>query len=309
MPDLVRGPNDPNGASKITAANYNDLQKTVADILGDGFGDTGYGQELVSTPLLSSDIVRAEHMNLLRDDINRIQVHQTGSLSSLLELTPGEKVSANDINGVVDKGFNQFVAVVNILEANKSVVDGTQVTLETATTSTRFAAWNGKVVHSFTATFDDADHRRAFFNAGGQIHMSATIEGDNTAKGADWNTILTNMGTIKFSATTTEKTGSAGLLQPIGNNDLTTSYQKIFERRGQADYYAENRFFMYAKETSNRAIQFSIEFEDNDAGDPNDDELIRGTLTSIVKQLRPTGSYVSVKSPAYSTQSDISEGD
>lgn len=309
MPDLVRGKDDPQGASKITAANYNDLQTSVADILGAGFSDNGYGQELVSTALLANDVVRAEHMNLLRDDINRIQVHQTGSLSSLLELTPGETVSANDIAGIVDKGFNQFVAVVNILEANKAVVDGTQVTLETATTSTRFAAWNGKVVHSFTVAFNNADHRRAFFNAGGQIQLNATIEGDTTQKGADWNTILTNMGTIKFSADTTTKTGSAGLLQPIGNYDLTPSYQKIFERRGQADYYAENRFFIYAKEISNQAIQFSIEFEDNDQGDPNDDELIRGTLTSIVKQLRPTGSYVSVASPAYSTQSDLSEGD
>lgn len=308
MPDLVRGASDPQGASRITAANYNDLQTSVADILGTGFSVNGYGQVPVSSPLLASDIVRAEHMNLLRDDINRIQVHQTGSLSSLLELLPGEKVSANDIAGIVDKGFNQFVAVVNILESNRTVVDGTQVTLETATTSTRFAAWNGTIIHSFTVNFDDADHRRAFFNAGGQIQMNATIEGDTTQKGADWNTILTNMGTIKFSASTTEKTGSSGLLQPIGNYDLTTSYQKIFERRGQADYYAENRFFIYAKEISNQAIQFSVEFNDNDVGDPNDDELIRGTLTSIVKQLRPTGSYVSVATPAYSTQSDLSAG-
>lgn len=309
MPDLVRGANDPQGASRITAANYNDLQSSVADILGAGFADTGYGQEPVSTALLASDTVRAEHMNLLRDDINRIQVHQTGSLSSLLELVPGERVSANDIGGLVDKGFNQFVAVVNILTANKDTVDGTQVTLETATTSTRFAAWNGEVVHSFTATFDTPEHRRAYFNAGGKIQLSATIEGDTTQKGADWNSILTNMGTIKFSANTTTKTGSAGLLQPVGNYDLTTSYQKIFERRGQADYYAENRFFIYAKEVSNRAIQFRVEFQDNDQGDPNDDELIRGTLTSIVKQLRPTGSYVSVASPSYSTQSDLSAGD
>ena len=111
-----------------------------------------------------------------------------------------------------------------------------QVTLETATTSTSFAAWNGEVVHSFTATFDTPEHRRAYFNAGGKIQLSATIEGDTTQKGADWNSILTNMGTIKFSANTTTKTGSAGLLQPVGNYDLTTSYQKIFERRGQADY-------------------------------------------------------------------------
>lgn len=298
-----------NPGTSITAANYNDLQNTVAGILGTGFENTGYGQTLVSAPVSVSESVTAEHMELLRTDINRIQVHQTGSLSSLVQLQPGEPIGSNDVLGDVDRGFNQYVSVVNILEANASVVDGTQVTLETATTSTRFAAWNGKVVHSFTATFDTADHRRAFFNAGGEIHLSAQIEGDNTAKGQDWNTILTNMGTIKFKANTTEKTGSAGLLQPVGNYDLTTSYQKIFERRGQADYYAENRFFIYAKETSNRAIQFSVEFEDNDVGDPNDDELVRGTLTSVVKQLRPTGSYVSIKSPSYSTQANLSEGD
>jgi hypothetical protein len=298
-----------NPGTSITAANYNDLQKTVADILGTGFSGTGYGQALVSAPISVDETVTAVHMNLLKDDINRIHVHQTGSLSTLLEIQREEKIGANQVSGEVNKGFNQFVSVVNILEANAGIVDGTQVTLETATTSTRFAAWNGKVVHSFTASFNDADHRRAFFNAGGEIQISAAIEGDNTTKGQDWNTILTNMGTIKFKAETTEKTGSAGLLQPIGNYDLTTSYQKIFERRGQADYYAENRYFIYAKEISNRAIQFSIEFEDNDAGDPNEDELVRGTLTSVIKQLRPTGSFVSVASPAYSTQSNLAEGD
>lgn len=298
-----------NPGTRITAANYNDLQKTVADILGTGFDRTGYGQTLVSAPVsANSEIVTARDMNLLKEDINRIHVHQTGSLSSLLDIADGEKISANDIGGDPNKGFNQFVSVANILEANKSVVDGTQVTLETATTSSRFAAWNGKLVHSFTVSFADANHRRAFFNAGGEIQISAQIEGDTTPKGNDWNTMLTNMGTIRFKADTTEKTGSAGLIQPVGNFDLTVSYQRIFERRGQDALYSENRYYIYAKEISSSAIQFSVEFEDNDEPNPID-ELVRGTLTSVVKQLRPTGSYVSVPSPSYSTQSNLSEGD
>jgi hypothetical protein len=297
-----------NPGSLITAANYNSLQARVANMLGNGFEESGYGQGLVSAPVnANSQSVLAEHMELLRTDINRIHVHQTGSLSALEEINSGQLVSANN-PGEAIKGFNAYESVVTILEANAGIVDGTQVTLETATTSTRFAAWNGKIVHSFTVTFNDATHRRAFFNAGGEIQMSGVIEGDSTPKGQDWNTILTNMGTIKFKANTTEKTGSAGLLQPVGNFDLTSSYQKIFERRGQADYYAENRYFIYAKETSTRAIQFSIEFEDNDQGDPNDDELVRGTITSVVKQLRPTGSYVTIASPSYSTQSNLSTG-
>ena len=293
----------------ITAANYNTLQSRVATVLGTGFSNTGYGQDLVSSPVSAEEVVTAEHMELLRTDINRVSVHQTGSLSSLAQIQSADKIGANSIDDDVDKGFNQYVAVVAILEANASVVDGTQVTLETATTSTRFAAWNGVVRHSFTVTFDDADQRRAFFNAGGEIQMSGQIEGDTSAKGQDWNSILTNMGTIKFKANTTEKTGAAGSVQAIGNYDLETSYQEIFERRGQADPYSENRYFIYAKEVSNRAIQFSVEFYDLDDGDPNDDELVRGTLTSVVKQLRPTGSFVSVPSPSYSTQSNLSEGD
>tara|TARA_B110000503_G_scaffold142949_1_gene241784 strand:- start:13279 stop:14187 length:909 start_codon:yes stop_codon:yes gene_type:complete len=299
-----------NPGSLITAANYNSLQARVANMLGNGFEESGYGQSLVSAPVnAGSESVLAEHMELLRTDINRLHVHQTGSLSALGEISIGETVGANNTTGDVNKGFNQYLSVVTILEANVQIVDGTQVTLETATTSTRFASWNGKIIHSFTVTFNNDTHRRAFFNAGGEIQMSGQIEGDATAKGQDWNTILTNMGTIKFKANTTEKTGSAGLLQPVGNFDLTASYQKIFERRGQADYYAENRYFIYAKETSNRSIQFSIEFEDNDQGDPNDDELVRGTITSVIKQLRPTGSYVSIASPSYSTQSNLSTGD
>lgn len=293
----------------ITAANYNSLQNRVSRLLGAGFDDNGYGQDLVSAPVSVGERVTAEHMNLLLTDINRIQVHQTGALANLQEIDRGDQIGADDVDGEIEKGFKAYVSVVTQLEGNKDVVDNTQVTLETATTSTRFSAWAGSLVHRFTVTFANPDQRRAFFNAGGEIQMSAQIEGDTTPKGQDWNTILTNMGTIKFKADTTEKTGSAGLLQPVGNFDLDASYQKIFERRGQADYYAENRYFIYAKETSNSAIQFSIEFYDNDEGDPNDDELVRGTITSIVKQLRPTGSFVSVPSPSYSTQSNLDEGD
>jgi len=298
-----------NPGSLITAANYNSLQSRVSNLLGTGFGGNGYGQELVSAPVSVGESVTAQHMNLLREDINRAHVHQTGSLSSLSEIDPTEIIGANDIDGDVQKGFNSYIAVVTILEGNAGEVDGTQVTLETATTSTRFAGWKGELIHQFTVNFDDSNHRRAFFNAGGEIHMSAEIVGDNSPKGQDWNSILTNMGTIKFGKDTTTKTGAAGIVQPVGNFDLTASFQEVFQRRGQADYYAENRYFIYAKETATNAIQFRIEFLDNDQGDPNDDEAVRGTLTSIIKQLRPTGSFVSVDSPSYSTQSSLDEGD
>ena len=54
--------------------------------------------------------------------------------------------------------------------------------------------------------------------------------------------------------------------------------------------------------------QFQIEFEDADAGDPNFDENIEGTIVSIVRLLRPTGNAVSVDAPSYSVQSALEVG-
>jgi hypothetical protein len=294
--------------SKITAANYNTLQSRVANILGPGFDQSGYGQPLVSSTVDVDTLITANHMELLRTDLNRICVHQTGSLSNLSELDPGDKISANAVGGDSTKGFNAYIALMNILEPNAQVVDPTQVTIETAITSVRYSPWNGQPVHSFTVTWTSQDQRRAFFNAGGEIHMSAEIAGDITPKGLDWNSMLSNMGTIKFGKTATTKTGSGGSAYSIGNYQMTSSYQRIFERSGQANVYAENRYFITAKETSTRAIQFRIEFLDADSGDPNVDESIFGTLTSLVKQLRPTGSYVSLTSPSYSNQVDLASG-
>jgi hypothetical protein len=294
--------------SKITAANYNTLQSRVANVLAQGFDQSGYGQPLVSSLVDADTLIRASHMELLRTDLNRICVHQTGSLSNLSELEEGDKISANAVGGDPTKGFNAYIALMNILEPNAQVVDPTQVTIETAITSVRYSPWNGQPVHSFTVTWTSQDQRRAFFNAGGEIHMSAEISGDVTPKGLDWNSMLQNMGTIKFGKNATTKTGSGGSAYSIGNYQMSSSYQRIFERNGQIDTYAENRYYISAKEISTRAIQFRIEFLDADSGDPNTDESVFGTLTSLVKQLRPTGSYVSITSPSYSNQVDLASG-
>jgi len=117
-----------NNQTSITAANYNSLQSRVANLLGSGFGGSGYGQALVSAPVAVGEIVTAEHMNLLREDINRAHVHQTGSLSSLLAIDQESKIGANAVDGDAEKGFNSYSAVITILEGNANVVDGTQVT-------------------------------------------------------------------------------------------------------------------------------------------------------------------------------------
>ena len=117
-----------------------------------------------------------------------------------------------------------------------------------------------------------------------------------------------------FNLNTTSKTGFGGTLFPIapntaiGNYQLTAGLQTLFERLGN-DNYAENRYLIFAKEVSNKAIQFVIQFQDQDVGDPNVDESIPGILVSKVQLRRPTGSYVNVPAPSYSMQSSLEVGD
>lgn len=307
-----------NAQTRISAANFNTLQNKVARLLGDGSGQTGYGQTLNSAPVAAESIVYASNMNQLLLDINRISIHQSGSATALVAVTQSSLVKANEVEVGDNDGFNQYLTEVDRLEGDAGLVDGTQVTIETLDSDTRFSPWNGQLAHSFTLTFDTVDHRRAFFNAGGQVYISAQIEspGDGPwkAKADDWKTMLNNMGTIQFKSNTTSKTGFGGTLFPvapntaIGNFQLTAGLQTLFERLGN-DNYAENRYLIFAKEVSNRAIQFVIHFQDQDVGDPLIDEAIPGILVSKVQLRRPTGTYVNVAAPSYSMQSSLEVGD
>jgi len=304
-----------NVETPITAANYNTLQNRVKRLLGLATDQQGYGQELNSSPVSPDTIVYASDMNLLLEDINRVSIHQTGSVSILNPVGTGNLVKADGDTVDDQDGFNQYISVVDQLEDNPLLVDGTQVTLETLASNSRFTPWNGQVTHSFTLTFSDSTHRKAFFNAGGEIHITAQIESTTNAKGTDWKQMLNNMGTVYFKANTSQRSpdSSGGTIfpdgTPFGNFQLTSDLQFLFQRQGQDAAYAENRYNIFAKEVSNSAIQFTIQFQDQDLGDPNVDEQVDGTLVSIVQMLRPTGSFVSVPAPSYSVQASLELGE
>jgi hypothetical protein len=300
--------------TRITAANFNTLQNRVERLLGGGSGQSGYGQVPNRSPVPPQSVVYASDLNKLLLDINRISIHQTGSITDLSPVTQSSKIRADEETVGDRDGWKQYIAKIAELETDPLVVDGTQVSIETIATDSRFSPWQGQLSHSFTLTFTDTDHRRAFFNSGGQIYISAQIESPSTPKSNDWKTMLTNMGVIQFKANTTSKTGLGGTLfpnddGPVGNFQLTAGLVTLFERTGQLDSYSENRYYIFGKEVSQSAIQFTIQFQDQDQGDPTIDEEIAGTVVSRIQALRPSGEYVSVPLPSYSVQSSLELGD
>jgi hypothetical protein len=138
---------------------------------------------------------------------------------------------------------------------------------------------------------------RYFFNAGGKIRVSANIT-TGTSKNNDWNTMFTQMGEFVMNYTATSYSGSSATSYSIGWEDLNTSNQLIGEKAAPAGSYAENRYYLYAKKSADSTqLILTMEYRDNDAGDPNFDEDVQPTLNTVVAMYRPSGTNVSVLTP------------
>lgn len=223
-------------ATLITAARYNSAQSRVQAVLGIGSGNEGYGQAVSSSIVNSSNTVTAEQINNLYSDIKKIRVHQTGGVpNSISQIDVGDTVGDTDSDGDVTKGFADYEALITTIEAV-----GQRFLLASAQSSTDVDAkveqrrnqWTAPIDTEFKITFDDADHRRHFFNSGGSLTIVSSLtnpptSGDSVAKSQDWQNILSNSGTVSINYDETTTSGT-GVVQSIGNYDLTTSYQEIF---------------------------------------------------------------------------------
>lgn len=320
----------------ITAAQYNDLQTRVQKVLGNGTGDFGYGQTVSSSAVAVTKIVEAVDMNNLYTDIVKCAVHQSGSIPATIAQLAVTDIIGADASTTPDetvKGHNDYNNAISDIETSRHAAASTQMSVESKNSSSRSAAWGSSpdvITHTVSVTFaggyttkntsgashtaTGADHMRHFFNSGGSITFSAGLTGGSGAKYNDWDAILTNMGTIYFNRTNTTNSGT-GTTSNIGYEDLTTNYQRIFIKSGSG-VYAENDYNINARLVGTDTIQFRIQFRDDDAGDqraiigagpagPAVDENVGGTVTSNVGQIRATGSYVSVPTPTYTTNSNL----
>jgi hypothetical protein len=295
----------------ITAARYNVIQSKTGNVLGNGNGQLGYGQPLQSFQLNNSKQVDAADMNRLRSDLVKIHAHQTGtsSISVIQEFS--------DIN---ESDYVAYESLANTTYENRNLIDiATQSSVEARITSQRNSIWGGAgqvntIVHEFSVTFpgdflvtningttqtaSGVDHRRHFFNAGGEIRMSASIINGSGAKTLDWASMFIAMSNVRFGYNGV--TASSGIGTNLGNFNLTNVFQTVYTKTGSSTY-SDNSYVIKARgaQDSNQII-FRIEISDNNGSTGAVfDESVNGTITSSVSQLRPTGSYVSVISPVY----------
>ena len=289
----------------IQYTDYNSIRTVVDSVMGTGA--TGYGQTLASSAVSQGATITALQWLNLRTDMVKARQHQIGSAVGSSSATDGRNLLLPASGLTITEALRaQFSSFASTIDSNKRTIDtdsvGGQFAAEGLVTGTRSSAWNSTLTNTVTITFSDSNHPNYIFNAGGKIRISANIT-TGTSKNNTWNTMFTQMGEFVMDYTSTSYTGSSATGSAIGWNDLTTSNQLIGQKAAPSGSYAENRYYIYArKNVSGTQIILTIEFQDNDLGDPNFDEDVQPTLNSVIAQYRPSGSNVSVPSPT-ATQS------
>lgn len=281
----------------ITAARYNILQGRIANVMGQGSGDSGYGQVLNSSPVNVGNLITAEVLNNIFDDMLNARVHQTGSVPTTLERVNIGDLIAEDVSTDPDgnlKGFADYEDLVSFVENDRFLLDGSQSTESAGRTSTRTSQWNGVIVHEVRVNFGNADNARYFFNSGGELRLTANLSGGAGAKTTDWSNMLSAMGTIKFNYTETTATGT-GSTSSIGFYELSSSYQTVFTKQGSG-IYSQNQYKLEVKRPEDNLVDLKITLDDPAY---QFDENVSGQLTSSIRFLRASGVYVSVDSPSF----------
>jgi hypothetical protein len=288
--------------SLIEKADYDTIKAKVDLVFGTGSGQTGYGQTITSPTVTAGSVIYAASWLALRNDMVKARQHQTGGTIGTSSAVDGANLLVPASGSSITEALrNQFNAFSNTITADKFSIGAGQFSSEGLITGTRSTAWNGTLTHTVTIS-STADNMRYFFNAGGKISISANRSGgSSSSKNTTWDTMFSQMGEFVMNYTQTTYSGSSATGSSVGWFGLTTSNQLIGQKSAPSGSYAENRYYIYARrDAGSTQLILTIEFQDNDVGDPNFDENTDGTLNSVIGQYRPSGANVSVTSPSAS---------
>jgi len=310
--------------SEITAARITNLHERIKLILGNGAGENGYGQSIASASVTSlNDTISASDINNIYADMIKARIHQVGpgdvriaeiiqNLNVIAEQTSffvnDDGVTTVDPEGDL-KGISDFENLMSDIEVDKFVIHPSEGGLELAIQDRLTSSWNGLRFQELSVTFNDKDHRRHFFNTGGEIRFSASNNNASTPKGLDWAELCTEIGIVSFNHSATTSTGD-GSGTNIGNYGLTSEYQTIYQKVGAGTYsgiYAGNLYTLKARfdALNPNVILFRVEFNDV-VIDNNIDNNVDGRLESTVQEFRADSDSVSVEAPSYFNESTLS---
>lgn len=221
----------------VAAADLNGFSASMAAIYGVGTGDRGYGRTTPAPPTASAgQPIASSGWTTLREIIRLCAAHQ-GTSEALLPpaslLAVGQTVVAHEQDPPSSNAYD-LDGVISLVDTNRLVLDPVYAALvPSVTTKWQTTAWGtgGSQTISFTAdyTWASEDAARHFFNTGGSLALSFSHPVTGQTKDDLWASGLAALGSVRFAARATARTGSGGTPSAgLGYYHLTDSQQTIF---------------------------------------------------------------------------------
>lgn len=292
---------DTESPQRIAATDYNAIRNKIAEILGTGTGQKGYGQTIASSAVFAGNNITKNQWDLLRFDLINALVHQEGVLPSIVTLAAKDVVgygagNANtNYNTLAEQSIsNRFnIGAGQSIVISPTLVDtGTSLPTAVLGTQSRTGAWSTQSQCTITVTFASVNTARYFFNSGSKIRFTSSRTGGTTSpQNNAWTNLLnTTIGTVNFGANAPSA---------VNFYTLTTSYQQIYQLASStpysANYYAIEALCNCTDATNTNGtastVTFRITWRDDytDPGAPAPGDSVDGTLNISISELRASG--------------------
>jgi len=282
----------------VRIPDYNDIRNTIVAVMSTGSATQGYGQAVNSGPAATGDFISKAEWDKLRFDIVNAIVHQTGSVPAITVVNENELVRYD----AAQPNF-QYQTLANQANTNRFDIALGQYVVESRGSRSDSVSFSNSVRSSITVSFVTADQARYFFNSGGKIRFSSAFTSSlGTTQSGAWTTLLSSLGTVSFGGNT-----------PAVNFYSLTSSDQTFYSQGTSGTYSMNRWTLQARcnvannssGTANTVTITSI-WQDiyTDPGDPPPGDLVQGTMSISVSQLRAQGAlYPNLLPASFNTPS------
>lgn len=245
------------GGQEPTAAFASGALATnkASGLFGVGYGDRGYGQTGISLPAkISGNTILATDWAALRSAIGICASHQ-GTQITLLPpaASAGQSIVAHEQDAPSSNAYDYQNMLSNIDTNRFNTNSGASMTLTgSALVITRSTTWGQAATPNISAIcrydFGSENAARYFFNSGGELRFVLAHPSTTGLQNSNWNTLLSSIGTIKFAANSTTRTGTIGIQQSIGYYQLTTADQLLIDATNTGTgAYTSNDVLIYGR--------------------------------------------------------------
>ena len=191
--------------SVIVQADYNSIRNKVVAVLGNGSGNSGYGQQsrIVSTAVTEGTKVTINEWANLRFDIINAYKHINGSNPTTAVVSEGNTIrytsSFTPDTGTLDVPQKQYDDWANDITNTRFTIAPSESGTTAVVTSSRTTAWVSQCECIIQFYWTNANDARYWFNSGGRIRISASRSGGvGTAQNTSWTSLLSAAGTQNF---------------------------------------------------------------------------------------------------------------